>query len=218
MTLLTLDDISLEIGDQPLLRDANLTLEPGERVCLIGRNGAGKSTLLRLITGEQQADSGEIRYKQHLRISQLAQSLPDELDQTVTEHVAGGLAHLQELIHAYQQLAAQNPDASGLRELQDLQQRIDAEGGWHLDKRVETVLSDLNLPTGKTLRQLSGGWRRRVALARALVSNPELLLLDEPTNHLDFSTISWLEDKIRGYQGCVLFITHDRAFLQRLAT
>ncbi len=216
MSLLTLDDLSLAFGDQPILQQAALSLEPGERVCLIGRNGAGKSTLLRLITGEQQPDAGEIRYQRHLRISQLAQALPVELDQTVQAFVAGGLAHLQSLITEYQQHTQQT--AADLREMQDLQQRIDAEGGWDIDRRVATVLSDLDLPAGQRLRELSGGWRRRAALGRALVSNPELLLLDEPTNHLDLTTIEWLENRIRRYPGCVLFITHDRAFLQNLAT
>lgn len=218
MTLLTLDSISLDFGDQRILRQADMTLEAGERVCLIGRNGAGKSTLLRLITGAQTADSGEIRYKQNLRISQLAQTLPDELDDTVHQHVARGLEHLQTLIHEYEAQSQRELDEVGLRELQDLQQRIEAEGGWHLDQRVDTVLADLDLPGDKTLSELSGGWQRRVALGRALVSNPELLLLDEPTNHLDLATIRWLEGRIRSYPGCVLFITHDRAFLRSLAT
>jgi ATP-binding cassette subfamily F protein uup len=218
MTLLTLDELTLDIADQPILRQASLTLEQGERVCLIGRNGAGKSTLFKLITGEMQADSGEIRMKQDLRISQLEQSLPESLGETVYEHVAAGLVHLQGLIEQYEALSQRELDKRGLRELQDLQQRIDAEGGWSLDKRVETVLTDMQLPAEKRMSELSGGWRRRVALARALVSNPELLLLDEPTNHLDLSTIQWLEDRIRGFPGTVFFVTHDRAFLQKLAT
>lgn len=218
MPLLTIDDVSLELGDQPLLRHASLTMESGERVCLIGRNGAGKSTLLRLITGEQQLDSGEIRHGQALRISQLAQALPNELDQTVHAFVVGGLAHLATLIKQYHLQSQKKMDAAGLRALEELQRRIEAEGGWHLDQRVDTILTELDLPSDQRLHELSGGWQRRVGLARALVSNPELLLLDEPTNHLDLAAIEWLDNRIRNYQGSVLFITHDRAFLQRLAT
>ena len=218
MSLITIDDISLEFGDLPILRHADLTIEPNERVCLIGRNGAGKSTLLKLITGEQQPDSGEIRYRQALRISQLHQALPDELNQSVHGFVADGLVHLGQLIDEYYTLSAKSLDKKGLRELEDLQHRIEAEGGWNLDQRVETVLSELDIPGDKQLSELSGGWQRRASLARALVSNPELLLLDEPTNHLDLAAIEWLEDRIRNFEGSVLFITHDRAFLQRLAS
>ena len=218
MTLLVLDDISLDIGDLPLLRHASLALEANERVCLIGRNGAGKSTLLRIITGEQQADAGEIRRKQGLRTSQLEQALPETLDLPVHEYVASGLAHLRSLIDDYERRSAAGLDRPGMRELEELQRRIEAEGGWNPDKQVERVLSELKLPPEKLLSQLSGGWQRRVGLARALVSNPELLLLDEPTNHLDLEGICWLEDRVRGFRGTVLFITHDRAFLQALAT
>lgn len=218
MALITLDDISLEFGDLPLLRHANLTIETNERVCLIGRNGAGKSTLLKMIMGEQEPDSGEIRYRQALRVSQLHQALPDELDQSVHDFVAGGLVRLGQLIDQYHTQSSRSLDNKGLRELEDLQQRIEAEGGWNLEQRVETVLSDLDLPAERQLSEMSGGWQRRASLARALVSNPELLLLDEPTNHLDLAAIEWLEDRIRNFEGSVLFITHDRAFLQRLAT
>ncbi len=218
MSLLSIDDVSLEFGDLPILRHADFTIEPDERVCLIGRNGAGKSTLLRLIMGEQVPDSGEIRHRQALRLSQLHQALPTELDQTVHAFVAGGLVHLGRLIDEYRARSAQPLDQKGLRELEDLQHRIEAEGGWNLNQRVETVLSELDLPAENYLHELSGGWQRRVGLARALVSNPELLLLDEPTNHLDLAAIQWLEDRIRNFEGSVLFITHDRAFLQRLAT
>jgi ABC transport system ATP-binding/permease protein len=218
MPLLIIDDVSLELGDQSILRNASLTIEPGERVCLIGRNGAGKSTLLRLITGEQQPDSGEIRHAQAMRISQLAQALPDELGQTAREFVTGGLDHLATLIEKYRAQSQRQMNADGLRQLEDLQHRIEAEGGWHLEQRVDTILTELGLPAEQRLHELSGGWQRRVGLARALVSDPELLLLDEPTNHLDLAAIEWLENRIRNYQGSVLFITHDRAFLQRLAT
>ena len=218
MPLVSFEDVSLQLGDQRLLAHADLAIEPGERVCLIGRNGAGKTSLLRLITGRLEADDGEIRYQSRIRISELEQALPEELGQTVREYVTTGLADLQALIDLYQQRSQETLDRKGLLELEALHREIDAHGGWHLDQRVDTVLSELDLPADRRLEELSGGWQRRVGLARAIVGNAELLLLDEPTNHLDLSTIQWLEDRIYNYAGSVLFITHDRAFLRRLAT
>ncbi len=218
MSLIRLDDISIEFGDAPLLNNTSFSVEPGERICLIGRNGAGKSTLLKIINGEVKPDSGELHYKQHLRISQLEQALPTGVDRKVFDVIKDGLADQQALIDQFNQLAAQAMDKRGLSRLEQLQAQIDAGGGWQIDQQVETIISQLDLPTNKTLAELSGGWRRRVALGKALVSNPDLLLLDEPTNHLDISTIEWLENKVRGYQGSVIFITHDRNFLQKLAT
>jgi len=217
MSLVVLDNISLQFSDQPILRNTDLSIDNNERICIIGRNGAGKSTLFRVITGEQQPDSGEVRYRHALRISQLLQALPDELDQSVHEFVIGGLAHLRGLIEKYKIQSEQALDSRGLKQLDELHHLIEAEGGWNIDQRVATVLSELGLPEHRELKELSGGWQRRVGLARALVSNPELLLLDEPTNHLDLATIKWLEDRIRNFTGSVLFITHDRAFLQGLA-
>ena len=220
MPLITLDDISLELGDQRILDQISLSIDTGERVCLIGRNGAGKSTLIKIINNQLQPDSGEIVRISHLRISQLEQSLPENSSQTVFDYVASGLSHLQLLLHEYEQLSDNQTieEKTKLRELQDLQQQIEAEGGWHIDQRVESIISELDLPADLTLTELSGGWRRRVALGKALVNNPQLLLLDEPTNHLDISTIAWLENRINNFSGAVLFITHDRAFVQRLAT
>ena len=220
MALITFNEVSLEFGDQRILDNVSLTLEPNERVCLIGRNGAGKSTLINIINNKIIADSGEIIKQSHLRISQLEQSLPDSRDISVKDYVAEGLNHLQVLLTEYERLSSQDNahEPASLRELEDLQHQIEAEGGWHIDQRVETIISDLNLPAELTLNQLSGGWRRRVALGKALVSNPQLLLLDEPTNHLDLSTIQWLENRILNFSGSIIFITHDRAFLQKLAT
>jgi ATP-binding cassette subfamily F protein uup len=220
MPLITFDEISLEFGDQMILNKVSMALEPGERVCLIGRNGAGKSTLINIINNRIEPDSGEIVKQSHLRISQLEQALPEIRDITVKEYVAEGLNHLQVLLKEYEVLSHKNIESNPhlLREIEDLQHQIEAEGGWNIDQRVETIISDLNLPATLKMDELSGGWRRRVALGKALVSNPELLLLDEPTNHLDLSTIEWLENRFSNFPGAILFITHDRAFLQKLAT
>jgi ATP-binding cassette subfamily F protein uup len=151
-------------------------------------------------------------------VSQLHQNLPEAIDLPVREVIRSGLQHIDALLQQYKEMSSQKLDKRGLLELETLHAKIDTHDGWHIDQRVDATITDLNLPTDKTMRELSGGWRRRVALARALVQKPDLLLLDEPTNHLDIATIKWLEDRIYSYSGAVLFITHDRAFLQRLAT
>ena len=218
MPLLRFDDVSLEFGDQLILRDAEFTIETGERVCLIGRNGAGKSTTLKLIMGQLEPDRGEITARQDLIVSQLEQTLPEAMDQPVADVIRSGLTQIEALLDEYARKSKLDLDKHGLRELEELHAKIDTHDGWHLEQRVETTITDLNLPADKKMNELSGGWRRRVALAKALVQKPDLLLLDEPTNHLDIATIRWLEDRVYGYPGAVLFITHDRAFLQRLAT
>ena len=218
MTLVRFDKVSLEFGDNPLLVEADLAIEPGERVCLIGRNGAGKTSLLRLITGVVQPDHGHIDRRSELRMAQLDQQLPETLDITVREVVSHGLENVRDWLAEYEALSARNPTGHELRELEDLQHRIESADGWHLEQRIEKILTELDLPGERTLGELSGGWRRRVALAKALVGKPELLLLDEPTNHLDLVAIEWLEHVVRGYLGSVVFVTHDRAFMQRLAT
>lgn len=218
MSLIRFEDISLDFGEQRILLAADLSIEPGERICLIGRNGAGKSTTLKLIAGEIEPDKGRVIRKTGLVISQLAQNIPESMDMLVSDVVRSGLSHIEALLENYQQKSQTALDAEGLRELEELHQQIDAHGGWHIRQRVEATMTDLNLPADKTMRQLSGGWRRRVALAKALVQKPDLLLLDEPTNHLDIVTIKWLENIVYSHAGSVLFITHDRAFLQKLAT
>jgi ATP-binding cassette subfamily F protein uup len=218
MSLLRFDDIGLEFGDQLILRDAEFSIEPGERVCLIGRNGSGKSTTLKLIMGSIEPDRGEITPKPDLIVSQLEQTLPEAMDLPVTDVIRSGLVQIETLLEEYANKSQLELDKHGLRELEALHAKIDAHDGWHLEQRVETTVTELNLPANKKMNELSGGWRRRVALAKALVQKPDLLLLDEPTNHLDIATIKWLEDRVYNYPGAVLFITHDRAFLQRLAT
>ena len=218
MTLLRFDEVSLNFGDQKILIDAEFMIDSGERVCLIGRNGAGKSTTLKLITGMIEPDRGEIVRNAGLVISQLEQTLPEAMDSTVREVVRSGLADVEKLLEEYQQRSSLDLDRQGLLDLESLHARIEARDGWHIDQRVDETMTELSLPANSDMRELSGGWRRRVALAKALVQKPDLLLLDEPTNHLDIATIRWLEDRVYAYPGAVLFITHDRAFLDRLAT
>lgn len=218
MFLIRLDAVSLAFGSRKLLREAGLSIEPAERVCLVGRNGAGKTSVLRLVTGTQEPDDGEVRRQGDLCITELEQVLPGDEEQKVGDFVAEGLADIIRMTQQYREQAGADLDPSGLNRLQDLHSHIDAHGGWHPQQQVESICSEMGLDPGQPLKALSGGWRRRAALARALAPRPDLLLLDEPTNHLDFEAIAWLEHRIAAFPGSVLFITHDRAFLQRLAT
>jgi ATPase components of ABC transporters with duplicated ATPase domains len=221
MTLLSLDSIGLSYGLPPLLEGVSFAIERGERICLIGRNGAGKSTLLRIIAGELQPDSGRIHLSQGLRIGYLAQDLPAGSAASVFEVVVSGLGELGALVRAYfDRSHALGPDASGpeLARLAELQHRLEEQGGWEIEQRAERVIARLGLDAEARFDSLSGGMQRRVMLARALVVEPDLLLLDEPTNHLDIDSITWLEEFLVGFRGALLFITHDRRFLQRVAT
>lgn len=214
--LLQFKRLSLHIGVTALLDAVELTVDPGERICLLGRNGEGKSTLLRIIAGEQQADEGELIRKPGLRVAQLPQEVPEGTAGSVYDIVAEGLGEAGRALSRYQQLL--NSGSDDMSALGKAQARLEALDGWNLGNRVETVLSRLSLDGTVSFASLSGGLKRRVLLAQALVTEPDLLLLDEPTNHLDVDSITWLEEFLLSYGGTLLFITHDRAFLRKLAT
>ncbi len=218
MTLLKFADVSLAYGTTPLLDRVSWQIARGERVCVIGRNGTGKSSMLSLVKGVRQPDDGEIWRAPGLKIGELPQELPRADERTVFDVVAEGLAGVGELLAEYHHLSMNIQNDADLEKLTHVQQALEAKDGWRLQQLVDSTLSRLQLPADRTLAELSGGWRRRVLLAQALVSEPDLLLLDEPTNHLDIGAIAWLEDALAGFNGAVLFITHDRAFLQNLAT
>ena len=218
MALLSFNDVSLAYGLNPLLDKVSFQLDRGERVCLIGRNGAGKSSLMRLVIGEQPADEGELWFAPGLKIGQLPQELPEAGDSKVYDVVAAGLAGVGELLAEYHSLVTGDMGDAELARLEKVQSQLESKDGWRLDQLVQTTLTRLGLPEDKRMSELSGGWRRRVLLAQALVSEPDVLLLDEPTNHLDIHTIAWLEEVLLDFRGAVLFITHDRQFLQALAT
>ncbi|VAX34028.1 Bis-ABC ATPase Uup, partial [hydrothermal vent metagenome] len=221
MAIVSLQNIKIAFGGPELIDGVTLNVEAGERVCLVGRNGAGKSTLVRIIGREILPDAGEVIYSQGLRIASLPQEVPHDLSGTVFDVVSEGLGKIVGLISEYNLIShrlSSDHNEGALLKLERLQHEIESEGGWHSEQRVETVLSKLKLDADASVAELSGGQKRRVLLARALVSEPDLLLLDEPTNHLDIESIRWLEEFLNAYRGAILFITHDRKFLQSLAT
>lgn len=219
MTVLKLDSLCLSYGEQIIFDDVQLLLKPGDRLCLVGRNGVGKSTLLKVIEGKATPDSGSVHISDGCKIAGLMQDLPDADHKTVYDYVADGLPQLAASLSRYHELTshAQDFDEQMLGELAKLQTIIEAHDGWSINNRIEQVLTRLQLPADKHMADLSGGWRRRVALAQALVCHPDVLLLDEPTNHLDIEAIEWLEGELRNFPGVVVFVTHDRAFLQAIA-
>ena len=215
MSYVRLDQIDYSIGTRILLDKVSLTLGKGERLGLLGRNGAGKSTLLRILSGELAPESGERWQQPDARIAFLEQSLPENGDLTVFDYVATGLAEIGELLSRYDLLTQSNAKGA-LQELNAIHAELEHRNGWALSQRIEKVLDQMKLEGDTPLQALSGGWRRRAALARALVTDPDILLLDEPTNHLDIPAIDWLEQEVMQFAGAVVLITHDRRFLQRV--
>ena len=219
MSLLRFEQTHLAFGTHVLLDNVNLNLAEGDRIGLLGRNGAGKSSLLSLIANRQQPDGGQIWRTSNLRVAELSQELPAASEQTIFDWVASGLSQAGELLQQYHHLISEPLDNDeALDRLQKVQTALEAVDGWRLQQQVETVLQRLDLNADATLASLSGGWRRRAALARALVQEPDILLLDEPTNHLDIEAIMWLEQEIASFPGAVVLVTHDRAFLQKIAS
>ena len=213
--LITLKKLDYSIGGPLLLDGVSLDIQPDERVCLVGRNGAGKSTLMKLIAGELQPDDGEVIVGSGVRVARLQQEVPADAVGTVYDQIAAGLGDVGGLLAEYHHLVQGDFDADQLARVQE---RIDAAGGWDLDQQVEKVLERLELDGEQNFADLSGGMKRRVALGQALVQQPDLLLLDEPTNHLDIESIEWLENFLLSFTGSLVFVTHDRRFLQALAT
>lgn len=218
--LISLENVTLAYGLSPLLDQVKLQVFRGERVCLIGRNGAGKSSLMKLIEGLEKPDAGSIWREPTLKIARLNQTLPVDIDLSVFEYVAEGLANIGRILTEYHQLlpALANPSDAQLKRFEVLQHDIEVADGWRFEQKIQTVLTRLELNADARVSELSGGWQRRAALARAWVLEPDLLLLDEPTNHLDIEAIQWLEEALLSFNGAMVFITHDRALLQKLAT
>ncbi len=214
MSLIQLLNVDYSVGGPLLLEQVDLSLDAGERVCVVGRNGAGKSTLLKLVAGELHPDDGEIRLQGGTRIARLTQEVPQDTKGSVFDVVADGLGELGHLLARYHHLL----DAGDMDGLGDVQAQIEAQNAWDLDSRVQQVIERLELPAHTDFSELSGGMKRRVLLGQALVRDPNLLLLDEPTNHLDIEAIAWLEGFLKSFTGSIVFITHDRSFLRALAT
>ncbi|UVW35325.1 ATP-binding cassette domain-containing protein [SAR92 clade bacterium H455] len=221
MPLVTLQDIYLSYGQPPLIDRINLVIEPGERICLIGRNGAGKSTLLKILTGQVTADEGVLKRAAGVKIAQLEQSVPHDATGSVFDVIAEGLGEEGKLAARYHHLILQlgsNPSDKVMNELEEVQAELERVDGWDINQRVEAIVTTMELNPDVDISSLSGGYKRRVLLARALVCKPDLLLLDEPTNHLDIDAIQWVEAFLLKWEGALLFISHDRRFMDNLAT
>ncbi|ACT06534.1 ABC transporter related [Dickeya chrysanthemi Ech1591] len=221
MSLISLSGAWLSFSDAPLLDNTELHIEDNERVCLVGRNGAGKSTLLKILAKEIPLDDGRLVYEQDLIVARLQQDPPRDIDGTVFDFVAEGVAAQAEYLKAYHvalRLVGEDPSEKNLNQLAKIQDVLDHQGLWKLEDRISEVLAQLGLSADTPLSALSGGWLRKAALGRALVSAPRILLLDEPTNHLDIDTIDWLEDFLKAFSGSIVFISHDRSFIRNMAT
>ncbi|MEZ8647137.1 ABC transporter ATP-binding protein [Vibrio cyclitrophicus] len=221
MALLTIHNGQLAFGDHPLLDRADFALQENERVCLVGRNGAGKSTLMKILSGNIIMDDGKMQITQDVVVSRLEQDPPRNEQGTVYDYVAGGLAEIGEQLKIYHDLLdliGTEPSEKNLNRLTRVQEQLDHANAWRFEDRVSNVMAALKLTAETKLTDLSGGWQRKAALARALVCDPDVLLLDEPTNHLDVATIEWLEGFLKDFRGSIIFISHDRAFIKSMAT
>ncbi len=216
MSLLRLDNVSLNFGTHILLDEVDFQITKGQRIALLGRNGAGKTTLMKVIAGTTQPDSGDRWLRPGTSVAWLEQSLPEAGSETVYDVVAEGLSNVGKLLKRYHQLTSLG-NAASFAEIEQIQAKLELNDGWNLSTRVDAVIDRLQLPAGEMMSNLSGGWRKRVALAKALVKEPELLLLDEPTNHLDIPAIEWLEQALQNFKGAILLVTHDRHFLKKVA-
>lgn len=221
MALISLTNGYLSFSDAPLLDHAELHIEPNELVCLVGRNGAGKSTLLKIIVGDVLMDDGKIQYEKDLVVSRLEQDPPRNAQGNIFDYVAEGVGHLTDLLKEYHHISVQleeNYSDQILTQLEQVQTKLEHADGWRFENKINEVLLKLGLNPNTKLSALSGGWLRKAALARALVCDPDVLLLDEPTNHLDVEAIEWLENFLLDFQGSIIFISHDRSFIRKMAT
>ena len=221
MNLMQLKNASILFGQPPLIDGASLNIQSGERVCVVGRNGSGKSTLLKVIAGEIKLDEGQMILPTGTVVSRLPQDPPQDISGDMFDYVAEGLEEVAQILKDYHHITniiGYDPSEKNLNRMQELQEQLDSRNAWQFETRISNVLTQLQLKPDQILSELSGGWRRKAALARALVSEPDLLLLDEPTNHLDIDMVQWLEKALLNYNGAIIFISHDRAFIRKLAT
>jgi ATP-binding cassette subfamily F protein uup len=221
MNLMQLKNASILFGQPPLLDKVALNIQSGERVCVVSRNGSGKSTLLKVIAGETKLDEGQMILPTGTVVSRLPQDPPQDISGDIFDYVAEGLEDVAQILKDYHHIIniiGADPSEKNLNRMQELQEQLDSRNAWQFEQRISNVLTQLQLEPDQILSELSGGWRRKAALARALVSEPDLLLLDEPTNHLDIDMVQWLEKALLNYNGAIIFISHDRAFIRKLAT